>query len=60
VFKGALVSASSLELVFFFGLIISYVCSYYNIIILCSHHDHHLSSVAALGRGKRGEAEEEY
>jgi hypothetical protein len=44
VFKGALVSASSLELVSFFGSIISHVRSYYNTTILCSHYDHHLSS----------------
>jgi hypothetical protein len=44
VFEGVLVSASSLELVSFFGLIISHVRSYYNTTILCSHYDHYLSS----------------
>jgi hypothetical protein len=44
VFEGALISASSLGLAFFFGSIISHVCSYHNTTILCSHHDHHLSS----------------
>jgi hypothetical protein len=43
VFEGALVSASSLGLVSFFGSIISHVRSYYNTTTLCSHHDHYLS-----------------
>jgi hypothetical protein len=41
-FERALISASSLELAFFFGLIISYVCSFYNIIILYSYYDYYL------------------
>jgi hypothetical protein len=41
-FEGALISASSLGLVSFFSSIISYVCSYYNTTILCSHYDYYL------------------
>jgi hypothetical protein len=38
VFKGALVSASSLGLASLFSLIISYVRSYYNTTTLCSYY----------------------
>jgi hypothetical protein len=45
-FEGALVSASSLGLVSFFGSIISHFRSYHNTTTSCSQH--HLSSTTAL------------
>jgi hypothetical protein len=48
VFKGALVSASSLGLAFFFSLIIFYFYSYYNTIILCSHYYLLLDTILSL------------
>jgi hypothetical protein len=48
VFERVLVSVFSLELVFFFSSIISYVYSYYNTTILCLHYNLYLLLVGNI------------